>query len=399
MDEITTACEVCHDKNAKYTCPACSTRTCSALCVKRHKMQTECAGFVDLSQFVSRDDLGTDATHLHRDYNFLARLGRNVHVGIQDVQSQARNVFKRQYKNRPDGASKRFHAASPPTLTYDRNECVRRAFFNDPVTLVKRENTLVVYLPAGMGRATSNKSGFDKRISAFVWTVEWIILGNDNKEQGRVVIPRVSESKTILESVPEAVLKGLDANTFTFYLKNVVERGKHGHSLIELNKTLLISQALANMIVLEYPTILLSPVPQPQDMVKLPQDAYKVVNVESQSPDSDERTKSTVIKRSDPGLKVDLSLDSKSDSDSDSDSGSDSDSDSDSDSNSSSDSDSSQGPPEEFSTRHQPRDEAAIRQEHAHHIPLAPPPPPPPPPRRAPLANAVHGGVDVHAMD
>lgn len=52
-------------------------------------------------------------------------------------------------------------------------------FLNNPSSIVKRENTLVVQLPMGMSRSNSNKTGYDKKLNAFVWTIEWIVLNDE----------------------------------------------------------------------------------------------------------------------------------------------------------------------------------------------------------------------------
>ncbi|EER18252.1 conserved hypothetical protein, partial [Perkinsus marinus ATCC 50983] len=37
-------CQVCKNNDFKYTCPACSMRTCSLECVNAHKAKTNCTG-------------------------------------------------------------------------------------------------------------------------------------------------------------------------------------------------------------------------------------------------------------------------------------------------------------------------------------------------------------------
>ena len=54
-------CAVCQACDAKYTCPRCSTRSCSAACVTRHKASSGCSGKREVTAFTPIADM-TDAT-------------------------------------------------------------------------------------------------------------------------------------------------------------------------------------------------------------------------------------------------------------------------------------------------------------------------------------------------
>ena len=69
-----TACAICKLQQAKYTCPACETRTCSAACVKAHKAATGCTGKRDRTAYLPLEDM--DERTLRSDYCLLEEAGR-----------------------------------------------------------------------------------------------------------------------------------------------------------------------------------------------------------------------------------------------------------------------------------------------------------------------------------
>lgn len=130
-----TECFICKEP-AKYTCPACGITTCSVTCSKEHKRLSSCTGELDPARRVSREELLT-ATGLDRDYNYLQRMGRSIHVEKA--------------------------APAPKPRAIVRNGCQ------------------VQSLPREMTRAKQNKSRWDKVKKVFVWTVE--IVNDDGKSQ------------------------------------------------------------------------------------------------------------------------------------------------------------------------------------------------------------------------
>uniref|UniRef100_A0AAV2KRL3 Box C/D snoRNA protein 1 n=1 Tax=Knipowitschia caucasica TaxID=637954 RepID=A0AAV2KRL3_KNICA len=67
-------CAVCGREEAKYTCPRCLTQSCSLLCVKKHKENTECSGVRDKTAFVGLAHF--DEMNLLSDYRFLEDISR-----------------------------------------------------------------------------------------------------------------------------------------------------------------------------------------------------------------------------------------------------------------------------------------------------------------------------------
>lgn len=254
-------CFVCHANESKYRCPACGVRTCSHICVKRHKKQTECTGVVDQTKFIPKKELFKDQTYLNRDYNFLLNIGRKLEVKREAIQSEAKNVFKRSY-NGTDLRHKRIR-----TDTNDDDDKrltkVYKVYPRELRIATKRYNTLIVYQPPGMTRANRNKTGYDKKSASFTWTVEWVIIGNEGQELYRFVSYRIREHLKLREALPVNIIRnnapafppGVVSNDVLFYLVNIVERRKNHPNLILLDPDMLLSSALQDKIVLEYPTI------------------------------------------------------------------------------------------------------------------------------------------------
>ncbi|CAD5123048.1 DgyrCDS11429 [Dimorphilus gyrociliatus] len=69
-------CEVCNEKQSKYTCPKCSVRTCSLECVKQHKKAVDCDGKRDKTAYLSLDKFNDNV--LYSDYYFLEDVNRAV---------------------------------------------------------------------------------------------------------------------------------------------------------------------------------------------------------------------------------------------------------------------------------------------------------------------------------
>lgn len=247
-------CGICQEEKPKYTCPACGLKTCLLTCVKRHKKQMECSGQVDQTRFIPKKSLAELSTHINRDYNFLLRFGRDIQLGKQDVLSHAFSVFKR--GNGPNRPAKRFKSNND-----ERIKAIARAFPHDPPVSVKRENTLVVLLPSGMSRASSNKLGYDKKLAKYTWTVEWVLVDKSGTEQEQFLSFRLKEHLALKDIVPMNVVNeslkvlGLEKSLLCFYLDNVVNPHKPRRSLIRLDPAKPLLENLANKIVVEYPKI------------------------------------------------------------------------------------------------------------------------------------------------
>lgn len=308
-------CSVCLEKDFKYTCPACGTKTCSVECVKRHKLRSECTGQVDPTKFVPKKKLSADQALVNRDYNYLLNFERTVQLGKSDIKVNAKNIFKRGAGQNQGHKRQKVESEKDPRI-----EKVNQIFPHQPQTSVKRQNTLVIHLPPGMSRATQNKSGYDKKAGAFTWTVEWIPVDATGCTRKPFISFRMKETLPLKDAVPMTVFENaiganVDKDTLHFYLDNCIS-GKEGNEVIALDPKMSLASALSNKIVLEFPKIYVGVDDSMDKYVCSENKAYGVDGSDS------EKSESATDSDSD---------DSDSDSDSDTDS-EDSDSDSDSDS-------------------------------------------------------------------
>lgn len=302
-------CDVCLKESSKYKCPSCGTQSCSLQCVKSHKVTKKCLGTVDPAKFLSWKQLNEKSEHVNRDYNFLINAGRHLDVKKGLIRSNSKNLFKRAAQT----------GRKPPLKRQKVNEDVRlrlinKAFPHDPPVSTKRKNTLVVLVPPGMSRSLANKSGYDKKAGAFVWSVEWIILDSNGTDIGRHMSYRLQETSLLQNILPINQIRKsygdetgeIELNNLSYYLQNIVS-SRAERSLLALDGKQNLHDALADRIVLEFPTIFVSK-------------SGNNVGVVSTSYENEEDTDSS----SDSYSSSDSDSDSTSDSDSSSDSGSDS---------------------------------------------------------------------------
>lgn len=239
-------CSVCFDHEFKYKCPKCSIRTCSLECIKRHKLQNDCDGKIDNTKFVPKKELSDSTLHLNRDYNFLMKLNRDITVNKTDLRANAKNMFKRNNNSyNRNRNNKRLKVPDDPRLD------IVQQIYPNPQTVIKRENVLVINLPDGMSRSISNKTGYDKKLQNFTWTIQWIFEGQDLKKD--FISYRISENLKLVDAFPVNVLNvELKKEDLKFYLENVITIND---KYIQLNGDTSISECLKDTIVLEYPTI------------------------------------------------------------------------------------------------------------------------------------------------
>ncbi|KAG2732378.1 hypothetical protein G9P44_004795 [Scheffersomyces stipitis] len=377
METEQALCAVCHINNFKYTCPACGIRTCCIVCVKRHKKQNECTGVVDKTKFVGRKELVESASHLNRDYNFLLNVERQIQLGKGDIKSSAKNMFKRNFNSgnsinsgnnstndhNSNNRNKRFKSAAQGKSTSEddaRLATIKEVYPNDPAVVVKRQNTLVIQVPSGMTRATTNKSGYDKKSGSFIWTVEWILLGSKGEVVSQFLSYKLKEHLVLGDAVPMNILnnsksektktinneekhKGeqqynkidavaeneqkektdivedkdskeenkekkdikidkIDKSQLNLYIDNVLSSDKSQRSVLVLDKQMTIAEALKDKVVLEYPTFFITTNEKViEDAVVSIEEAYKIKkNVEeSESDESDSDSSSNSSESSD----------------------------------------------------------------------------------------------------
>lgn len=90
-------CAVCGVATAKYRCPGCERRTCSAPCVAEHKVRFGCTGKRARTEFVAplrafRDHI------LHRDFNLLEDVDLAVDRAVRDFRIESERLRLYQHK-------------------------------------------------------------------------------------------------------------------------------------------------------------------------------------------------------------------------------------------------------------------------------------------------------------
>ncbi|TFK55887.1 hypothetical protein OE88DRAFT_1652396 [Heliocybe sulcata] len=88
-------CAVCNECAPIYTCPGCSTRTCSLPCSKSHKTRTGCSGVRNKAAYVPMNKYGLGK--MMDDYVYLEEVGRKV---VETGKAIARGGYN---ANRGDG--------------------------------------------------------------------------------------------------------------------------------------------------------------------------------------------------------------------------------------------------------------------------------------------------------
>lgn len=267
-------CSVCLEQLAKYTCPACGSRTCSAECVKRHKLRTECTGLVDPAKFVEFGKLKQQPSLVQRDYNYLMGVTREITVRNEELKLRHRGL-KRPF-NGNGHPGKRLRAN-----TLDKRTALVQRRFPQAQLLIKRQNTMVVKLPPTFHRAVVNRTSYDKNAAAFVWTVEWVPIDDKGVELQRFTSYRIQEGLTLKEALPDKVSEFGEAH---FYLDNCISMNLKTKSLIALDATKPLCEVLKDKIVLEFPKIYVAASAETlQPFVELPETAYLLESDSSES--------------------------------------------------------------------------------------------------------------------
>ncbi|ORX74504.1 hypothetical protein DL89DRAFT_264364 [Linderina pennispora] len=144
--------------DAKYKCPGCMARTCSAACSKEHKQETGCSGQRDRTKFVKRAEY--DANTLMSDYGFLQELSRDHDNLTRLVKEQGVPTGNASKGRKP---MQQAGLALLPSLLTQKNT-VTRARVN--------RNVSIRYMSPGIQRHAQNKTLWSKSHSRLVWTIE-----------------------------------------------------------------------------------------------------------------------------------------------------------------------------------------------------------------------------------
>jgi hypothetical protein len=205
--------------------------------VKQHKIQGDCDGIVDNTEFVKRDQFKQNESLVQRDYNFLINLDRNINVAKTDIRTNNKRILHQQHNRNKRGYKRR-----QVTAKEDENIVIRRG--------VK-----VLSLPQGMQRSQMNKTGWDKRKEIFVWTLEFVLVQDEKKET--FVRYRVAENTRVKDTLDHRIKEIIGDSDWFCFLKRVKTKATD-LQFIPLDKEALLGDALRDQTVIEFPTIIVS---------------------------------------------------------------------------------------------------------------------------------------------
>jgi hypothetical protein len=135
-------CSMCHQNPIKYTCPRCSTRTCSLSCCLNHKKTLNCNGQRDKTSFKSLNAMND--LDILSDYRFMEDVNRKVEISKRD---QFSNHMK----------------------TFNESTRFQKLIQNKLKTL---RSIQILYLPRLSTRHKQNQMWFDKKSNEIFWHIE-----------------------------------------------------------------------------------------------------------------------------------------------------------------------------------------------------------------------------------
>lgn len=213
-------CCMC-DKPAKYTCPACSRRTCSIACCNKHKDMFACSGKRNVTAFIGKKDF--KETDFRRDIHFLEEAQREIDNTIQIAHSVLRN-------------NARFDQNFKTKNHHQKLRVLKSA--------LKKFNTELLLLPNTFERHKRNRSRCNKN-GNIQWTIE---------VQNQRVYHNISADSTWqaefkklgIELDNESILRLKDYSSST---------ARRMDLFIDLDSTDKICDSLRGKSILEFPTV------------------------------------------------------------------------------------------------------------------------------------------------
>lgn len=244
-------CEICLENEHKYTCPACSKKTCSLKCCQTHKQLSKCTGVRDKTKFVKISEFSE--RELLSDYSFLEEQSRLI-------DSTKRDNLKRKY----DATS---------SMEYMRRLAFKQAKIN------------LKYMPKHSTKRTANKTRFDKNTKIINWFVELSFFVS-NGDELTLKTYQIDDLCSSNERLNEILNRFYISNQYTLFLddqslnryrnsfeilKNNAKSDENNEPIVlfeirnfllkkrffikfDLNKTL--NENLTHKTIVEYPTLI-----------------------------------------------------------------------------------------------------------------------------------------------
>ncbi|GAB1859554.1 Zinc finger HIT domain-containing protein 6 [Camponotus japonicus] len=262
-------CEVCGATKAKYTCPKCEVRTCSLVCVNRHKKELDCDGIRDKTKFIPLASFAD--LDLLSDYRFLEQAGRLI-------DTKKRNPERRYIRpiNLPVHLYKLRCAASCRKVS-------------------------LLFMPQIFNRHKENTTFLNWKTNELFWRIEWIFPQAQNIKW----IMKRTLDNTRLSTLVEQVLDPVSledesdieklniqlalADKLQFYraagLTSIkvllkAEKVKKAHSkFYELDLTLTLQENLENKTIVEFPTLYV--------IMKDHSNMYEIIDTDEETSDTE----------------------------------------------------------------------------------------------------------------
>ncbi|RPB26140.1 hypothetical protein L211DRAFT_697444 [Terfezia boudieri ATCC MYA-4762] len=201
---LSSLCPYCNAQPPKYCCPACSARTCSVACSKKHKVYSQCTGVRDPTAFVKRTQLA-NPSKLSQDYNYLMSVEKAITRGpTLSVDGPELVRESEEADSDEDGKGEGKVVLGAGQLGNAERERLARQIEETRGVVVKQA-------PRGMKRARENETAFvggRKRRKTVRWTVEWLLydqitstnLSSTVNEPKRFLSTRVQENIPLAEA-------------------------------------------------------------------------------------------------------------------------------------------------------------------------------------------------------
>jgi hypothetical protein len=247
-----TICAICNLQPSKYTCPACSTRTCSLPCSVRHKAWKSCSGVRSPSTYLPRPALATSSS-LDRDYNFLSGLDR-------DIERREDRIAEKGIKLGDEGAQRASNSSWGGGGKKKGEQKVGERCWELGVRVVRA--------PKGLQRSRENRTQWDGGKNVVMWCVEWIedegrslSLLSETLSIGDGWTRVIEEKHKVLKKRKRGEEEDLSReNPRSFYLHLPRPPPKTAlkprtKALVLLDKNTALHSCLKNQVIIEYPTI------------------------------------------------------------------------------------------------------------------------------------------------
>lgn len=164
-------CSICYKNPIKYTCPRCSTRTCSLSCCLQHKKTLNCNGQRDKTSYKSLNTMND--LDLLSDYRFLEEVDRKVETSKRDEFSNKMKSFNE---------STRF----------------QKLIQNKLKTLGSIQ---ILYLPRFATRHKQNQMWFDKKSNDIFWHIECRFFTTTTNSFNIWIVTRLPTQETTLSNL------------------------------------------------------------------------------------------------------------------------------------------------------------------------------------------------------